>query len=206
MTSSTPVGCSGTCDLRPACRYHSHMSVTATPAKSELPVVPTPEANGHATAHGPHIDYELILDCVHCGLCTASCPTYVETGERGRLAARPHLPHAASHRRHARARRRREAPPRPVPELPGVRDGLPLRRAVRQADRAVPRLHGRDRTGPAGAIAQRHPALHAVPHLPVPLAQPRRARPGPAHAMDRPRLACRTRSASLGSCRSRCAR
>jgi glycolate oxidase iron-sulfur subunit len=58
--------------------------MSASAVRTELPIV------ADTPSLGRNIDYELFMDCVHCGLCLSSCPTYVETGNendspRGRI-------------------------------------------------------------------------------------------------------------------------
>ena len=76
-------------------------------------------------------------------------PDVCRNGQRERQPARAHLSDAGRDRRPAGAVARGAPASGTVPRLPGLRDGLPLGRAIRQADRAVSRGDGATGDGAA---------------------------------------------------------
>ena len=104
----------------------------------------------------------ILRSCVHCGFCTATCPTYQLLGDeldgpRGRIYLIKQVlegdPVTAED----------AAAPRPLPHLPQLRDDVPVGRAVRPAARHRPRDR-RAQGGPhaGGSRAALEPAPRAA--------------------------------------------
>ena len=104
----------------------------------------------------------ILRKCVHCGFCTATCPTYQLLGDeldgpRGRIyLIKQVLEGAEPTRANADA-------PGPVPDLPQLRKHLPQRRAVRPPGGHWPQDRGRKVPRPAGEKALRWALKEGLP-------------------------------------------
>jgi glycolate oxidase iron-sulfur subunit len=87
------------------------------------------------TAQGEEAE-AILRSCVHCGFCNATCPTYQLLGDeldgpRGRIYLMKQMLEGQPVTEVTR-------PSGPLPDLPQLRDHLPLRRAIWPADRHRP--------------------------------------------------------------------
>ena len=96
----------------------------------------------------------ILRTCVHCGFCTATCPTYRAAGRRARQSARPHRAHEGdageARRAHDAGGRRTH---RPLPVLPDLQDDLSVERELHAPGRSRPASHRGDLYAVAGRIA-----------------------------------------------------
>ena len=74
-------------------------------ADAEMPCRPISPPRQLADPH-MQASEKILRTCVHCGFCTATCPTYLLLGDELDSPARPHLPHQG----HARGRQARRPP------------------------------------------------------------------------------------------------
>ena len=126
-------------------RIHRNLKAAVRPARHFQPRTHVPGSLNDANqprgldprhAQGKEAD-AILRKCVHCGFCTATCPTYQLLGDeldgpRGRI-------YLIKQMLEGRRRSREDAAaPRPLPHLPQLRNHLPFRRAVRPAGRHRP--------------------------------------------------------------------
>ena len=124
---------------------------------------------------------KILRRCVHCGFCTATCPTYVLLGDerdspRGRIYLIKDM-----FERERPAAARGAAPRRPLPVLPVLHDDLPERRRLHAPGRPRPRPHRGDRRAAASRIASLRDLL--APSCPIPSASAWRSGPRASRAL-----------------------
>ena len=134
-------------------------------ARSPIPNPQSPIPPFYSPAASPSDRLRAVLGLRPLRAVYIGLPDLLGVGGRERQPARPGLSDAVGLRGEAESESSGAAAPGVVPRLPRLRDGLPLGRPLRPADRALP--HGHGGSGPelgqaAGLVPRGDPAA-AVP-------------------------------------------